>query len=193
MPHRYHLLSPLLVFLGAFALGCHGKFFERVEDLPGLKYDFIVIGGGAAGNVIANRLTEYPQFSVLVLEAGGSNRNVLNVSIPLRCTTLTPGTLYDWNFTTMSQAGLNGRQISYSRGRILGGSSSVNFLGYTRGSSDDYDRYARITGDSGWSWNKLLPYILKNERWTTPADHHNTFGQFNPAVHSFNGVNSVSL
>ncbi|TFK37492.1 aryl-alcohol oxidase-like protein [Crucibulum laeve] len=194
MPYGHHLVLPLLLlFLGGFALGCHGKIFERVKDLPGLKYDFIIIGGGTAGNVIANRLTEYSQFSVLVLEAGVSNENVLNVSIPLRCTTLTPGTIYDWNFTTIPQVGLNGRQVPYLRGKILGGSSSVNFMAYTRGSSDDYDRYAKITGDSGWSWNKLLPYILKNERWTASADHHDISGSFDPAVHGFNGVNSVSL
>ncbi|KAG6917872.1 hypothetical protein DXG01_000642 [Tephrocybe rancida] len=68
-----------------------------------------------------------------------------------------------------------------------------DFMGYTRGSSDDYDRYARLTGDSGWSWDRLQPYFRKNEKWAQPADGHNTTGQFNPSVHGFRGINSVSL
>lgn len=64
---------------------------------------------------------------------------------------------------------------------------------YTRGSSDDYDRYAQISGDSGWSWNSLQPYFKKNEIWTAPIDGHNTAGEFTPSVHGFNGVNAVSL
>lgn len=64
---------------------------------------------------------------------------------------------------------------------------------YTRGSSDDFDRYARISGDSGWSWTSLQPYFKKNERWTPPNDGHNTTGQFTPSVHGFSGINAVSL
>ncbi|KAG6833033.1 hypothetical protein H0H87_012044 [Tephrocybe sp. NHM501043] len=68
-----------------------------------------------------------------------------------------------------------------------------DYLMYTRGSAEDYDEYAKITGDSGWSWKKLQPYFKKNEKWTAPADNHNITGQFNPNVHSFNGVTGVSL
>ncbi|KAJ7936057.1 aryl-alcohol oxidase-like protein [Mycena leptocephala] len=64
---------------------------------------------------------------------------------------------------------------------------------YSRGSAEDYDRFAAVTGDPGWSWNRLLPYFLKNEKWTEPTDHHDTRGQLNPAVHSTKGINSVSL
>ena len=64
---------------------------------------------------------------------------------------------------------------------------------YTRGSAEDYNRYAQITGDLGWSWANILPYFKKNERWTPPEDHHNTAGHFDPSVHGFDGVNSVSL
>ncbi|KAJ7475197.1 aryl-alcohol-oxidase from pleurotus Eryingii [Mycena galericulata] len=87
----------------------------------------------------------------------------------------------------------NGRIIPYVRGFVLGGCSSVNDMAYTRGSKDDYDRYANVTGDEGWSWDSLIPYIRKNERLGPPADHHNTNGQFNPAVHGFDGINSVTL
>ena len=64
---------------------------------------------------------------------------------------------------------------------------------YTRGSSEDFDRYAKVSGDSGWSWNSVLPYFKKNEKWTPPNDNHNITGEFDPTVHGFNGITSVSL
>ncbi|KAG6816189.1 hypothetical protein H0H87_008018 [Tephrocybe sp. NHM501043] len=70
---------------------------------------------------------------------------------------------------------------------------SLDGLAYTRGSSDDYDRYAKLTNDNGWSWNNIQQYLRKNEKWTEPADHHNTTGQFDPSVHGFHGINAVSL
>ncbi|KDR85769.1 hypothetical protein GALMADRAFT_218865 [Galerina marginata CBS 339.88] len=166
---------------------------SQATDLPGLEYDFVIVGGGTAGNVVANRLTENPKVSVLVLEAGGSNEGVLQISVPLFCTRVTPKTPYDWNFTTVPQDGLLGRSIPYPRGHVLGGSSSVNFMGYTRGTSEDYNRYARISGDPGWGWDHLQSYFRKNEKWTPPSDGHDTTGQFDPSVHGFHGINSVSL
>ncbi|KAJ6625796.1 GMC oxidoreductase-domain-containing protein [Mycena sp. CBHHK59/15] len=151
---------------------------------------------GTAGNVIANRLSENPEFSVLVLEAGISNVDVLGSIVPFYCSRSVP---YDWNYTTVPQVGLNGQIVTYPRkvaiknGRILGGSSSINCLVYSRGSREDFDRYAELSGDSGWSWDSLQPYIRKNERFSPPADHHNTSGQFNPAVHGFKGLLGVSL
>ncbi|KAK0229850.1 alcohol oxidase [Armillaria nabsnona] len=170
-----------------------GAIYERFEDLPTLNFDFIIVGGGTAGNVLANRLTENDNVSVLVLEAGGSTADVLLSEVPFFCVSATPGTLLDWNFTTTEQPGLNGRSIPFPRGFGLGGSSAVNYMFYTRGSSQDYDRYAQISGDPGWGWEALQPYVLKNERLVPPSDHHNTTGQFDPAIHSFNGINSVSL
>ncbi|KAJ8701483.1 hypothetical protein PTI98_000255 [Pleurotus ostreatus] len=76
---------------------------------------------------------------------------------------------------------------------MLGGSTSINFLAYTRGSMDDWNRFAAITGDKGWSWHRLQRYFRKNEHFTRPADHHNIIGEFNPRVHSGRGINSVSL
>ncbi|KAG7445390.1 uncharacterized protein BT62DRAFT_1007126 [Guyanagaster necrorhizus] len=176
-----------------------GAIYERFEELPTLDFDFIIIGGGTAGNVLANRLTEDPNTSVLVLEAGGSTADVLLTQVPFFSPNVSTGTAWDWNFTTTEQSGLLGRSISYPRGFGLGGSSAVNYMLYTRGSSQDYDRYAQITRDSGWGWEALQPYMRRassfplNERFVAPSDHHNTSGQFDPAVHGFHGVNAVSL
>ncbi|KAJ7110478.1 aryl-alcohol oxidase-like protein [Mycena epipterygia] len=158
--------------------------------------------GGTAGNVVANRLTENPNFSVLVLEAGVSNEGVIDSIVPFLLLNLVqPNNIYEWNYTTTPQSGLNGRIINYLRGHKMFASSTglllnmVDGMAYTRGSADDYNRYAKVTGDPGWSWDRLLPYFFKasTKRWTEPADHHDTRGQFDPSVHSTRGINFVSL
>ncbi|KAJ7105431.1 alcohol oxidase [Mycena crocata] len=181
----------------ALGLGCtvsHSLILNQVTDLSksNLTFDFIIVGGGTAGNVLANRLTENAQTSVLVLEAGGSNEGILNLIVPFFASRSQSMTPQDWNYTTVPQTGLAGRSIPYPRGFVLGGSSSVNTMAYTRGSKEDYDRFARVSGDEGWSWDHLIPYMRKNERFSPPVDP-NTTERFNPAVHGFNGINTVSL
>ncbi|KAF8894423.1 pyranose dehydrogenase [Infundibulicybe gibba] len=166
--------------------------FESASQLPSLVYDFVIIGAGAAGNVLTNRLTENRDISVLVVEAGISNQDALPTFVPFFSLKLS-STIYDWNFTTTNQSGLNNRIVTFPRGRVLGGSTTINGMFYTRGSADDWNRYASVAHDSAWSWERIQHFIQKNEKWIPPADQHNTTGQFNPAFHSSSGINSVSL
>ncbi|KIJ56360.1 GMC oxidoreductase [Sphaerobolus stellatus SS14] len=183
-----HLLS--IISLATSAV--HAALYRNAADLPSLKYDFVIVGSGAGGSVVANRLTENRNVSVLLLEAGSTNEGNLNVEVPLfRGLPLPP--VLDWNYTSIPQPGLNNRTQAVQQGHTLGGSTSINGMIYLRGSKDDYNRYALVTGDPGWSWYNMLPYFKKGERWTPPADNRSTAGDFDPAVHGFNGPLAVSL
>ncbi|KIJ47007.1 GMC oxidoreductase [Sphaerobolus stellatus SS14] len=151
-----------------------------------LDVEKVLQTGGTAGSVIANRLTEEPRFTVLPIEAGPNNKGVLDIEVPAFSGRLT-NSPYDWNFTTVPQVGLNGRSLPYTRGHVLGGSSSINGMVFTRGSSDDYDRWAKLLGIM------VGPGMHFNEHWVPPVDAHNTTGEFDPGAHGFNGVNYVSL
>ncbi|KAJ7489579.1 alcohol oxidase [Mycena latifolia] len=180
------LLHALLVL--TYLTACLCKIYDRVSELPTLEYDFVIVGGGTAGLVVANRLTENTKFSVLVLEAGVSNEGVLDSTIPFFVNNLLGNNAYDWNYTTTPQSGLNGRVLNYFRGHILGGCSAHNGMFYTRGSMDDFNRYAELTGDPG-----CARAFINGNLWTPPTDLHNTSLQFDPSVHSTRGINPVSL
>ncbi len=124
------------------------------------QYDYIVIGAGSAGCVVANRLTEDSNTTVLLLEAGNSDTKP-EIQIPLECTRL-PGTEVDWGYFSEPEPYLNNRQIFCPRGKVLGGSSAINFLLYTRGNHHDYDRWESL-GNIGWSYQDVLPYFKKSE------------------------------
>ncbi|MEH1931778.1 GMC family oxidoreductase [Nostoc sp.] len=124
------------------------------------QYDYIVIGAGSAGCVIANRLTEDPDTTVLLLEAGNPDTKP-EIQIPLECTNL-PGTEVDWGYFSEPEPYLNNRKIFCPRGKVLGGSSSINFLMYIRGNPHDYDHWQEL-GNPGWSYQDVLPYFKKSE------------------------------
>ena len=120
-------------------------------------YDYLIVGAGSAGCVLAARLSEDPEVSVLLLEAGPPDANE-NIHVPLGYLQLAR-TAVDWDFATAPEPNCNGRRISLPRGKVLGGSSSINAMVYIRGNRRDYDEW----GASGWGWDDLFPYFLKAE------------------------------
>ncbi|KAI0064427.1 alcohol oxidase [Artomyces pyxidatus] len=170
-----------------------GVLYTDPSQLPASShYDYIIVGSGAGGGVLSSRLSEISTAKVLLIEAGLNPAGVEATEIPFLGPDLI-GTPFDWNFTTTAQAGLDGRSIAYSRGFALGGSTSVNFMVYTRGSEDDYNRWAKVTGDSGWSWNSLQPYFKKMEKLVASADNLSQSGKLIPSIHGTSGPVDVSL
>ncbi|KAI0061203.1 aryl-alcohol-oxidase from pleurotus Eryingii [Artomyces pyxidatus] len=157
------------------------------------RYDYIIVGAGAGGSVVANRLSANASTKVLLIEAGPTDDVLPTIAIPFLCTTLAPNTIVDWNYTTVSQPGLNGRSIAYPRGKVLGGSTSVNYMVWTRGPSSDFDRYATATGDSGWSWSSVSAIAKNIENLVPPADGHDTTGQIDPSIHGTSGPVKISI
>ena len=132
-------------------------------------YDYIVIGAGSAGCVLVNRLTEDPDTTVLLLEAGNPDTKP-EIQIPLDCTTL-PGTEVDWGYFSQPEPYLNDRKIFCPRGKVLGGSSAINFLLYIRGNHHDYDHWQSL-GNAGWSYQDVLPYFKKSENQQRGASQY---------------------
>lgn len=138
-------------------------------------YDYIIVGGGSSGCVLANRLTEDPGCRVLLLEAGGRDSNPY-IHMPVGFAKMTTGPL-TWGLVTVPQKHANNREIAYAQGRVIGGGSSINAEIYTRGHPSDYDRWANEEGAPGWSFRDVQPYFLRAEGNDTLAgEWHNTEG-----------------
>jgi len=138
------------------------------------NYDYVIIGGGSAGCVLANRLTQDKDVEVLLIEAGGKDDYVW-IHIPVGYLYCIDNPRTDWRFRTEPDAGLNGRSLIYPRGKVLGGCSSINGMIYMRGQKGDYDRWAEATGDDRWSWNQVLPLFRRSE------DHYGGENEFHGA------------
>ncbi|WP_325892366.1 GMC family oxidoreductase [Grimontia sp. NTOU-MAR1] len=144
------------------------------------RYDFVVVGAGSAGCVLANRLSKDPANRVLLIEAGGRDNNPwLHIPVGYFKTMHNPKT--DWCYLTQPDPGINSRQLQWPRGKVLGGSSALNGLLYVRGQAEDYDRWEAL-GNQGWSYNDVLPYFKKSEDQERGADDY----------HGVNGLQKVS-
>ncbi|KAI9645751.1 hypothetical protein NHQ30_005183 [Ciborinia camelliae] len=151
-----------------------GRVLERSTDLL-LSYDYIIVGGGTSGLVIANRLSENSNTTVLVIEAGNFHKNEDFITIPLITTANLPflgtgprNTIYDYNTTSTPQPHLLNRSIPLSAGKVIGGSSAINGMVFMRGNAAEYNHWEEL-GNRGWNWDELLPYFKLSEHFT-PAD-----------------------
>ena len=143
------------------------------------RFDYIVVGAGTAGCLLANRLSADPANRVLLLEAGGEDR-YLWIHIPVGYLYCIGNPRTDWLFRTVEEAGLGGRSIGYPRGKVFGGSSSINGMIYMRGQRGDYDRWA-AAGNPGWGWDEVLPYFVRHE------DHHSLDAGGSDPLHGHGG------
>jgi choline dehydrogenase-like flavoprotein len=132
------------------------------------SYDYVIVGGGSAGCVLANRLSEDGAASVLLIEAGGRDLHPF-IHIPLGMGKMHERDMFNWGYRTEPEPNMNGREIEAMRGKVLGGSSSINVMAYTRGNRGDYDRWAQ-KGALGWSYADVLPYFKRCETWEGGAN-----------------------
>src|ERR1700727_1361867 len=139
-----------------------------------LEFDYVIVGAGSAGCVLANRLSANGRNSVLLLEAGPKDTN-LWIHVPLGYGKLFKEKTVNWMYQTEPEPGLDGRTVFQPRGKVLGGSSSINGLLYVRGQHEDYDRW-RQRGNSGWGYDDVLPYFRKAENQQRGGDKYHGVG-----------------
>ncbi len=141
-------------------------------------WDYVIVGGGTAGCVLANRLSADPEVRVLLLEAGGRD-DWIWIHIPVGYLYCIGNPRTDWCYRTEAEPGLNGRSILYARGKVLGGCSSINAMVYMRGQKRDYDEWARLTGDASWSWENVVPVFKRSENhWRGASEFHGASGEW---------------
>ena len=139
------------------------------------EFDVVVVGAGSAGCVLSARLTENPNVSLCVIEAGGRDRNPW-IHVPMGFGKLVPNPKMNWGYETEPEAGLGGRRIIWPRGKVLGGSGSINGLVFLRGAPSDYDEWQRL-GARGWSYKDVLPYFKRMEHCVDGANEWRLVGR----------------
>ncbi|KAJ6049425.1 uncharacterized protein N7446_007244 [Penicillium canescens] len=170
-------LSLAALVLGAAASSHHGSSSQ---------YDFVIIGGGTSGLVVANRLSEMKNFTVAVIEAGDSVLNNVNVTDVMGYS-LAFGTEIDWAYETANQSYAGGLKQTIRAGKAIGGTSTINGMSYTRAEDAQIDNWERV-GNKGWGWKSLLPYYKKSEEFQTPTQDQASHGaSYAAKFHGRNG------